>query len=124
MCLIVYLSKTNTISDKKPLIAERDIIVYKGLTCRDYPPIKQMIIDRHTVGYERGFHYYNTTPFRGRSSHGLEMYISGNCFHSCVTHQRASMMCSKVVKMIIPKGALYYTNGKEYASSEIIYPKL
>ena len=31
--------------------------------------------------------------------------------------------CMKIVEMIIPKGALYYENKREYVSSQIIYPK-
>lgn len=124
--------------DRKPLVATKDINVYKVLAEGGWGPIFTLYIQGLAQRYEKGYHYTETTPFKGRECHrplcgdGWHIKIGRNAFHSLKTREGAeNLMVNlkrihterhfKIVRMTIPKGAKYYESGTGYASSEIIY---
>lgn len=122
----------------QPNVAEKDITVWKVLKKNNEGLFYDLKIGRKIEPWTKGFHYTETTAFRGaKRENSLFGYttrhtwweFTANCFHSCKTREQARNKASfnpterKVVKMIIPKGALYYTDNREYISSEIIFPE-
>lgn len=124
MCFI--LNKTD---DYKPRVAKKDIIVYKVLRS-DYSSYNYNIqIGKRTIVWQPGFHYYEKTPFKSAEirwklgkSNNYVVIVEGDAFHSFKKKPRGWSFWSKIVKLIIPKGALYYENDKCFVSSELIYP--
>lgn len=125
MCFKIYQK------DKpKPQKAKEDIIVYKAIRKNGMSIYKQMVIDGKETRWKKGYEYYETTPFRTmvKSRFTDRWDISGHAFHSGARYYDAynHVNISRgdiVVRMIIPKGALYFTNGGEYVSNRIIYPR-
>jgi len=112
---------------KNSLIAKEDINVFKILTRGNFAPFKSFL-------YEKGMHYYQEGKPFGIGKIEKPWYSSMWRFdveqglHSYTSKSKAEEHLSfyiniKIVKMIIPKGALYYIgiNG-DVVSSELIYP--
>lgn len=107
----------------RPNIAEKDIICYKRIGLDGYGQYYNLDIDNLPEIWKKGFHYYETTPFKGAvvNTWNNRLYIEGNAFHSYVDKPTFNLGGYKIIELIIPKGAKYYTNDYEYVSSQIIY---
>lgn len=126
MCLVVI-----TRSRRKPMPkkAVKDIIVFKVIRNNRTGIFNNMFIDDKLQKWTKGYEYYETKPFNGSTWYHSSgrLHVGANCFHSKITKEDAEMLAqnysnTKVVKMIIPKGTLYYKNDTDYASNRIIYP--
>jgi hypothetical protein len=125
MCFEIYGK-----AKPKPEKATEDIIVYKAIQANGKGVYNQMIIDNKATRWRKGNEYYETTPFKTmtKSKWSDRWDINGHAFHSGVTKYDADFHVNRdrgdiVVKMIIPKGALYYKSNTEYVSNRIIYPR-
>ncbi len=109
-----------------PLIAKKDIHVYKVINKSGEGWIYNLFINGKEELWTKGYEYEETTPFIDYIKRDWNVYFHGHCFHSCKTLHHAKLkQCSNEIiqKFIIPKGALYYKNDKEYISNRIIYPE-
>lgn len=115
-----------------PKKARKDIEVWKCLGAGGKGWLHSLWIDGKTEPWTKGFEYTETTPFDGTFYYGnltqdAYMQITSNAFHSKKTKELANNMSTEegdlIVKMYIPKGALYYKNKEEYVSNQIVYPK-
>jgi hypothetical protein len=122
MCFRLYYT------GKKPLPkkAKEDIIVWKVISKEGWGWMNNLKIDGKEEKWEKGWHYIELKPFiRSTVAHST-LKVNGNAFHSNKTRRlgRGKVFYgNKLVRMYIPKGALYYENDTEYVSSEIVYPK-
>ena len=115
----------------RPTKAKEDITVFKVIEITGNGVCYNLHIKGKLEKWTPGYLYEETTPFKGACWRKLFtnlLSIEGNAFHSCKTMKVAKDIqefwsTMKIVKMIIPKGALYYENKREYVSSQIIYPK-
>lgn len=104
-------------SYKRYEIASKNITVYKMIRTSGRGYYYDLYIDEKIEKWKQGYHYTETDfPKTSRFS------FSGNGFHSYIKNPFFIYHGIKVVKMIIPKGSLYYKNTKEYFSSDLIYP--
>lgn len=117
------------LNDKNPLIAKKNILVYKCISKDGYGVYYSLYINGIREKWKRGYHYIETTPFANKhySDNINLLRIKDNTFHSSKTKKWLRYnICDPIyeymVTMIIPKGALYYENANEYVSSEIIFP--
>ena len=115
MCLTIsqYFKTRQQARDfsKQPLIAKKDIVVYKVINIFGGASIYR------NFKYEQGYHYYQTgkRPFgfviyKGSFQEKWKIDINEG-LHSYSTVTKATSRCdsySKVVEMIIPKGAKYF----------------
>lgn len=125
MCFSMYTSRPS-----RPKVARNQIIVYKRLT----PGVGNKYQSPYKYfEFERGFHYYNEDPKLEIITNKIQRArVKGNYFiavheglHSYATIAVAREYlegAEEIVEMIIPKGAIYYTDGEEYVSSELIFP--
>lgn len=126
MCLRIkerFSSKEDAVKFmKKPLIAEKDIRVYKVLNRFN------MAIYRH-FQYEKGYCYTETESFSYIAKEPLfsgiyiEIYTG---FHSCKDIKSAKSHIGsihhRIVTMYIPKGAKYFEGEDgEYVSNKIVW---
>ena len=122
--------KYNPLTRKpQPKKAKKDIIVFKVIGRHGNGMIYDLFIKGKNEVWTPGYWYTEKTPFVGSTFDSFSGWFSvyGNAFHSLKTKilakdKQTYWGGTKVVKMIIPKGALYYENEKEYVSSQIIYP--
>jgi len=127
MCLTTLAYPTNKEAlhaKNNPLIANKDIKVYKVLTKRNQSPFMYF-------EFEKGQHYYQTgrafnIRMKKRWSNYIELEISRG-LHACLTKRRALSMTQfnnrKIVIMYIPKGAKYFISeyGNEIVSDQLIW---
>lgn len=131
-------------AERNPKIAKKDVIVYKSFKRRQigrrykyYSPYYNI------VEWQMNMHYYRTKDKVARDAchhDKMEAKILGTNifknafqrwqmaihqgFHSCLTkEQTESKNGNTVVRMIIPKGSKYYTDGKDVVSDNIIFPR-
>lgn len=124
MCLKIKIAnrKEGIKLAKNPNVATRNMVVYKRLSANGKSPIRGFI-------YERGFHYYQTgnrklTGSISLSCWGFNFRVDSG-LHTYTTERVAKKnkyRAEKIVRMIIPKGALYYKNNRHIVSSELIFP--
>lgn len=127
MCFDKYcITKTKP----RPTKAKKDIKVYKLIDINGLGMCYDLNIKGKLEKWTPGYWYEETTPFKGVYWNASIKFLSidGDAFHSCKTMKVAKdkqeyWRNTKIVEMIIPKGALYYENEREYVSSQIIYPK-
>lgn len=124
MCFRVKTEKWSgwNSSIPKPKKARKDIVVYKALSIREDGPYFNLRIDGKVEGYNRGFIYSETTPFATAQHYGRQLEVNGHAFHVNKSMYLAKQHSSNVKLMVIPKGALYYENVREYVTSELWYP--
>jgi len=125
MCFIKYFkTKEKAVEAKNnPKIAKRDIPVWKQLISLN-PDEKVGFSPYYSFPYFKGFHYYITD----RRKFGIYVEATGYSrdyklvinkgLHSYSSNNRYKI---NLVKMYIPKGALYYTDGEEYVSSQLVW---
>ncbi len=110
-------------ASKKPLIAKKDIIVYKSLyrnRTGGYTPFRQFQM-------AEGEHYYQTgKPFGfklGHVSYGYYVSIHSG-LHACINRQRAARIDGNLtVKMIVPKGSKYFLGEhSDIVADNLIWP--
>lgn len=128
-------------------VAKKDITVYKILTLYDRPPLFDLRITYpHTPNitniepFTRGFEYEELDfaskalkwKMRGYISSNEPLFsyvVNGNAFHTFKKEKYAMGITflmsppTKIVEMIIPKGALYYENKTQIVTNRIIYPE-
>src|SRR5690349_7303264 len=112
MCLTVaqrYASKKEAIEAcKSPLIAKKDITVYKGLKkVNDTTGVSP----HRRFEFKKGFHYYqddDTFGFTVKPSLFEWVITIREGLHACQKKRRAVTHSQYVVKMIVPKGAKYF----------------
>lgn len=110
---------------KNPLIAKKDIIVYKGLdkykdTGYKSPCLKFL--------WEPGTHYYQTgnkqlgTSILKGWANQWRIYIEEGLY--AYTKNTTVYFGNKLIKMVVPKGAKYFisNNGNEIVATEMIFP--
>jgi hypothetical protein len=119
----------------RPKVAKEDITVFKLIGVGGNGMYYDLYINGKKEKWTPGYWYTEDTPFKGAFWNASTKFLSieGNAFHSLKTMKIAldkqyfwnnmKIVNMTIVKMIIPKGALYYENEKEYVSSQIIYPK-
>ncbi len=123
MCLIFNHTKYGY----EPQIAKENIRVYKVIARNGQGCFYSLYINDKFENWTRGFHYVETTPFDTMIVGYNETSIYGHAFHSKKTRKAARDLKDDdeiVVEMYIPKGAKYYENKTEYASSAIVYPEI
>lgn len=113
---------------KKPKVATEDITVYKVIDPYTGTGAYYSMADKHGMfmPWVQEYIYYEEDKRLFRKGYRRDK-IAGGCFHSCKTKKAAKIAGYPVrnecvVKMIIPKGALYYENDKEYVSNMLYYP--
>lgn len=111
-------------------VAEKDIKVYKIIDNKNLGMCYDLHINGKKYKWKPGYWYSETTPFHTARMNPITgwLEIEGHALHSCKTLKEARKKLNffndvKMVKMIIPKGALYYENNREYVSDQLIYPK-
>lgn len=126
MCFTLYSDKRTKPRPKK---AKQDIIVFKVLKKSGWGCYKPLIINGKKLRWQKGTEVYETTPFKDAEweSSISELNINGNALHSGTLENAKTILSMskirKIVKMIIPKGALYYENNEgEYVSNRLVYP--
>lgn len=134
MCLILrFKTKAEAIKGKIPLIAKKDIEVYKSLDGADADEAEYESPWQTQLKWNKGDHMYQKStgpkdPVFGLSkieSYNGDHYFSINAgLHSVSTPERARSagMGFYTFKMIIPKGSKYYTDGDCYVSDNLIFP--
>ncbi len=104
---------------RNPLIAKKDITVYKVICPSGQAPYRSFI-------YEKGYHYYNEgkralgtsiVNFRPnqweiRVNQGLHSFIDKRCA------KRMAICGRQIVQMVIPKGSKYFLGEKGHAVSD------
>ena len=107
--------------------AKEDIVVYKAINKSGTGWVYNMRDkEGNIMKWIPGWVYYQDMPKSHLFTKYIRTEIEGNCFHSNKTIRLAKGKKDSydmVVKMIIPKGALYYENEEEYVSNELYYPK-
>ena len=112
-------------ASKKPLIAEKDITVYKRLNLNDNSPYQ-------FFKYEKGYEYIEHSFLKDETKvfyiwQVKEYYfIKNKGFHAYRSKNKAEAFrntyTQKIVKMVIPKGAKYFLGvDSEIVSNRIIY---
>lgn len=141
MCF--HTDTPSSLDKPKPLIAKKDIKVYKVISTKGNGRYKNLKNENgEEFKWERGFLYYQTGPkeehFKFSKNknlwdieEGLHSFATKNVANSCVFYGNFYSFCPKheryhVVEMIIPKGALYFKNDvyKEYVSNQLLFPEL
>lgn len=133
MCLTVWTDRTNfnllmKASDTESfmMIAKEDIVAYKLLDKVRVKGKVKYLSPHKDYEYKKGYHYYQKgkSPFTYtfgytcfKVNEGLHVYRTLHDAYCCMNHGN-----NVVVKMIIPKGAKYFANGSERASSALIFP--
>ena len=109
MCLntVLYNSRKEALeAKKKPLVAKKDIPVYKVLTITNEPPYYCRF------KYKQGFRYTEKKLGIVVEVHGQYYKLIGKRgLHACLNKKAAAahtQYSDKIVKMYIPKGAKYY----------------
>lgn len=124
MCFVQKFKSKKLMEERmnNPLIAKKDILVYKKLYLQSNgkkgkSPLRGFL-------YEKGYTYYitNKQPFHIR----IPVYtrFSNTFFINRGLHsyaKRRETTYTNIVEMYIPKGAIYYTNGKQYVSSQLMW---
>jgi len=124
-----------TITTKKcirpiPKEARKNITVFKIIGTTGYGLHFLLHINGNWETWQKGYEYIETTPFKGMWRQANKWKIEGHAFHSKILKTDAieivqSMVLPeawKVVRMIIPKGALYFKNDIDYVSDRLVYP--
>lgn len=128
MCFIKNYNRKDEC--KKPKIAKKNILVYKVIGKNGDGCYRNLYITNekgqtNREPWKRGFQYTELTPFKSAVHKDLCVIVEGDAFHSKKTKYSALDIKGYdeiVVRMIIPKGALYYENIREYVSSSLIFP--
>lgn len=110
----------------KVQIATKDIVVYKTFSSgKSEKTNKKIYISPYQdFKYEPGECYYESRPFIGKRKH-REIRTGIHSYCNIITAQdKADYIKSrKVVKYIIPEGAKFYKNNREYVSNYLIIGK-
>jgi len=124
MCLIIeksfYSMKELHEFASKPLIAKKDIKVYKVLGTNNISPYRKML-------YEKNFEYTEHQPFTYYCSdelgaHALYLRQGLYSFTRKSTAKNSLRFDRKIVEMIIPKGAQYFKGvGSTIVSNKLIW---
>jgi hypothetical protein len=130
MCFTKVYKKITEGKIEKPKVAKKDIIVWKVVGADGRGCYKDLYItneagEKNREPWTRGFQYTETTPFYTAIAGYKSLEINGHAFHSKKVKHDAFLIQGSgeiIVNMVIPKGAKYYENDKEYVSSSIIFP--
>lgn len=134
MCLTInkrFQTKEEAIvASHKPLIAKKDITVYKGLRRMvkgRYSKKERWLTPYKKFEFEKGYHYYQDDDTFGIqyiysfSGDSWEILI-GVGLHACRKKARARHHSKDVFKMVVPKGAKYFENQfGDIVSTELIW---
>lgn len=139
MCYTQYFNtKKEALQGITPKIADKDIIVYKGLQKTQKKGVYRS--PWKFLEWRRGDHFYQKSNnefdrvfgitgvkrSRDRNKWYFDIYEG---LHSAATKEEAEnnsnhLYSSIIFQMIIPKGSKYYFNGKVYVSDNLIFPYL
>lgn len=114
MCFLKFKNSERRV---KPSIAQEDIPVYKNIGNGWGWLYRMKDKNGKVMRWQKGWHYIELTPFKSIIETESLIKVNGDAFHSL------NYKLSNCAKLYIPKGALYYFNGSDYVSSEIVYPK-
>lgn len=134
MCLSIYNRKGRKPS---PQVAEKDIVVYKILTKRKHSIAKEVTYESPSqyFQYKKGYHYYQE-KIKGeghidKNGFGIirdynNTYLIHQGLHAYMDKRSAERQWHHrgkvIVKMIVPKGSLYYSDYGHIVSNHMIFP--
>ena len=132
MCLIVnerfQTREEAIVASHKPLIAKKDITVYKGLRRMIkglYSKKERWLTPYKNFEFEKGYHYYQDNDTFGIYYSFSDYHwriVIGAGLHACTKKARAREHSKNVFKMVVPKGAKYFLNNLgEIVSTELIW---
>lgn len=138
MCLIVQVKtmKEATQLFNNPLVMKKDKIVYKVLEEKVAGPwgkTKHYVSPYRLYKWEQGWHYYErggklgVNGFGARCGgkwgfdvdQGLHAYSTPKSAHKHISAYAPSEF--RVVEMVIPAGAKYYSSGGEIVATQMIF---
>lgn len=126
MCLKIsgfHTRKEAIAASQNPLIAERDINVYKILDKDGYSPFRVMKYDKGTHYYQTGkaFTVSTVKDFSCKWSIKVKRGLHSTTIPTRYDRITMDVGCYKSVRMVIPKGSKYFTNGIDYVSDNLIW---